>query len=282
MKIEKKNKQKLPWLDVTDLDKCFEDIRNDIALIEKRIHDLGFEYVKKIKNQIIFSKNESVYKLRNSIQYRLKAILFHFTLLLDIQIKYQERIDQDPYNKEQSIKWMILDKEQQYALFDSIIFHIISLFDYLGNLIDYILCGKAQSKLKWNGVIGYSHNKNSLLSESIKYVLQKWHSQFINILYGHRSDLIHYKIDFGDSEYILDLGKSKANLIIESPRFFTNKFKELKKLSAVNKISINYSVEWLIKKSIEASKEIVESIFQAMDEKENLKKKKSNGNKSRI
>ena len=83
-------------------------------------------------------------------------------------------------------------------------------------------------------------------------VLQKWHSQFINVLYDHRSDLIHYKMDFGASEYIIDLGKSKANLIIESPHRFINNFKELKKLSAVNQISINYSVEWLIKKSMAA------------------------------
>lgn len=283
MKTEIKSKQKLPWLDVMDLDTSFENIRKGIALIEKRIDDLGFEYVNKIKGENLFTKNDSIYRLRNSIQYRLRAILFHFTLLLDIQIKFQERIDEDPYNKEESIKWMILGKEQQYALFDSIIFHIISLFDYLGNLIDYILCGKSQSRLKWNGVIGYSYDKNSLLSDtSIKYVLQKWHSQFINVLYDHRSDLIHYKIDFGASEYIIDLGKSKANLIIESPYRFINKFKELKNLSAINKISINYSVEWLIKKTMEASEEIIESIFKAIEEAQYLKKKKSFKNKGRI
>lgn len=273
--MDKAKKKKLPFLDIDDINKNFDFLRNEINLISSRMGDLGLEYVNKISGQFISLNNDLFFRLRNSIQYRLGAILLHFTLLLDIQMNFQERIDEDPFNQEESIKWMILGAEQQYALFDSIVFHIISLFDYLGNLIDYILGGKSQSRLKWNGVIHLSYdNKSSLSKLPIKNVLQKLHSDFINILYNHRSDLIHYKMDFGDSSYSIDLNKGKAKLRIEAPHRFTKNFKELKKIAQENKISINYAIDWLIRKSIEATKEIINSIFTTMEENRKVPKEK--------
>ena len=273
--MAKEAKKKLPYLDIDDVNKSFEDIQKEINLISNSMIGLGLEYVNKMSGQFKSPKNDVFFKLRNSIQYRLGAILFHFTLLLDIQKRFQHRIDRDPFNNEESIKWMILGGEQQYALFDSIVFHIISLFDYLGNLIDYILCGKSQSRLKWNGVIKLSYDNNSSLSKiSIKNIIQKWHSNFIDVLYNHRSDLIHYKMDFGSSSYTIDLGKGKANLRIEAPHRFMTNFKELKKISEDNKVGINYAVNWLIKKSTVATTEIINSIFLEMEENRKVPKGK--------
>lgn len=269
------SKKKLPFLDIQDKEKSFDHIRTEINFISNRMVGLGLEYINKVSGQFKSTNNDHFFRLRNSIQYRLGAILFHFTLLLDIQNRFQSLIDKDPFNKEESIKCMVLGSEQQYSLFDSIVFHIISLFDYLGNLIDYIFCGKFQSRLKWNGVIKISYTNNSAISKlELKNIIQKWHSNFINILYSHRSHLIHYKMDFGAISFTLDLGKSKAKLRIGAPHLFLKNFRYLNEKFNEYKIGINYATDWLINQSLEATKEIINSISVSMEENRKIPKEK--------
>ncbi|MBI5661260.1 MAG: hypothetical protein HZC46_03835 [Ignavibacterium album] len=262
-KIENK---KLPKRDITDVNISFEEIRKEINQISSRMTELGLEFINKMDGNLISDKNKRFMTIRNSIQYRLNSILFHYTQLLDIQIRFQERIDEDPYDIEKCVKWMVLGGEQQYALFDSIIFHIVSLFDYLACLINYSCSGKFESKLKWNSIIKTSFDQNSfLLNSELKTILQKWNNEFVDTLYNHRSDLIHYNMDLGNTSYIIDIMKGKALLEIEAPYRFVKGFRELKKLSQENKIMINYSIDWAIKKSLSATKEIIKGVSTFMD-----------------
>jgi hypothetical protein len=273
--MKKDRNKKLPQLDVTDINISFEEIRKEIAHITDRMTGLGLEFINKIDGNLFSENNKRFMNLRNSIQYRLSSILFHFTQLLDIQIRFQERIDEDPYDKEKSIKWMILGGEQQYALFDSIVFHIVSLFDYLACLINYSCSGKYESKLKWNSIIKTSHDQNSFLANSkLRTILQKWNNEFVDTLYNHRSDLIHYTMDFGNTAYTIDLMKGKASLEIEAPHRFVKNFRELKRVSQENKIMINYSVDWTIKKSLSAVRDIIDGVSEFMETNRKVPKEK--------
>lgn len=264
--MKKTERKELPKLDVIDISISFEEIRKEINQINGRMIGLGLEFINKMDGKLISDKNQRFMSLRNSIQYRLNSILFHYTQLLDIQIRFQNKIDKAPYNDENSVKWMILGGEQQYALFDSIIFHIVSLFDYLACLINYSCSGKYAGKLKWNSIIKTSFNKNSFLANSeVKTILQKWNKQFVDTLYNHRSDLIHYNMDFGNTGYVIYLIQGKASLEIEAPYRFVKNFRELKKLSQENKIMINYSIDWVIKKSLLAAQDIINGISIFMD-----------------
>lgn len=265
----------LPNLDVADINVCFDEIRKEINEISIRMTSLGFEFINKMGGDLISEKNKRFMNIRNSIQYRLSSILFHFTLLLDIQMSFQDRLDENPFDKEESIKYLILGGEQQYALFDSIVFHIVSLFDYLACLISYSCSGKYESKLKWNGLIKTSFDFNSYLSNSrLKEILQKWNNEFVDTLYNHRSDIIHYNMDFGNTGLYIDPIKNKVYLEIEAPYRFVKKFRELKNISKENKIMINYSVEWFIKKSLLATKDIISGISLLMDTNRKVPKEK--------
>ncbi len=228
--MEKIDKNKLPKLDISDINISFEEIIKEINHIKNRMTGLGIEFINKMDGNLISEKNKRFMTIRNSIQYRLNAVHFHYTQLLDIQKRFQERIDKDPFDNEKSIKLMILGSEQQYALFDSIIFHIVSLFDYLACLINYSCSGKYESKLMWNGIIRTARDQNSFLANSgLKTILQKWNNEFVDALYSHRSNLIHYNMDFGNAGYTMDLMKGKAALEIEAPYRFVKNFRELKK-----------------------------------------------------
>lgn len=253
----------LPKIDIDDVEKSFNDLRQSILQIHSLMNRIGSDYLNKMNSTLSWDKNNRVFRLRDSITYRIDSILFHYTLLLDIQVRFQERIDQNPFADELSFKYMMLAREQEVFLFDSIVFHIISLYDYLGNLIDYICCNKSQSRLKWNGVTKLLHdNGNSSLQKSdLKLIILKWDKDFVNTLYRHRSDLIHYNLDFGNAGYKMDIPNEKGQLEIAAPYRFVHNFNELKSLSQEKTVMINYAVDWLLKKTMTSVEEIVAGIL---------------------
>jgi len=78
--MKKEENTKLPQIDVTDINISFEEIRNEINQISKRMTGLGIEFINKMRGNFISEKNKTFMILRNSIQYRLSSILFHFRL----------------------------------------------------------------------------------------------------------------------------------------------------------------------------------------------------------
>ena len=128
----KKDENKiLPKLDVTNINISFKEISNEINQISGGMTGLRIEFINTMGGNLISEKNKRFMILRDSIQYRLNSILFRFKFLLDVQQRFKNRIDQDPFNNEKSHEHLFLGSEQQYALFDSIIFNIVSIFDYL-------------------------------------------------------------------------------------------------------------------------------------------------------
>ena len=220
MNEPEENINNLDKLDIKDLDVCLKSIKSQIFSINQRMIGLGLEFVNKMYTNIVSGNNNRFLKIRNSIQYRLNSVLFHFTQLLNIQTFYQKKLDNNP-SPEKYVAYLNQGSDQQYALFDSIVFHIVSLFDYLACLIHYSCSGKFEPKMKWNNIINISRAAKSYLSDSdLKLILQKWNNEFINTLYGHRSDVIHYGGDFGDSGIFLDFKQKKLILDIEAPSVF--------------------------------------------------------------
>ncbi len=259
MKKEKNNK--LPRLDLESIDQSFKKISKDFQFFNQRMIGIGIEFTNKMAGDLFSDKNKRFLYIRNSIQYRLNAIYFHFTLLLDIQKDYHIEINKPPFDKDKSIDYLIKGGNQQYAVFDSIVFHIVSLFDYIACLINYSCSGKYESRIMWNGIVKTSFDSQNYLSNSkLKEIVQKWNNDFIDVLINHRSDIIHYSMDSGNTSYVFDIDKGKRFLYFEAPYKFVRNFRELKKLSKENNIMINYAVDWLIGKTIQAVNDIVNGV----------------------
>jgi hypothetical protein len=111
--------------------------------------------------------------------------------------------------------------EQQFGLFDDLIFHSISLFDYVGNLADYACGTKGQMKLKWNGLVDACRDRNNEMSRStIAETVLNLNKAFVDKLYKHRSQLIHIKSDLGAAQASFNLMSGLSTFKVFAPKRF--------------------------------------------------------------
>lgn len=253
---------KLQYLDLENIDKSFKEVQAHINKVTKTFERVTFLYMARKTSVQDFDKFKKYLELRNLINYRLHCVLYHLTFLLDVQLGFQYRIDKEPFDDEEQIKGMILGREQCLSLFDSIIFHSNSMYDYLANLIEYLYGNRYSHNKKWNGLLDSIKNNSIQIELPLKDLLNNTHNGFINKLYGYRSDVIHRKADSSSSECSIDLTNNSSILKFGAPKKFCKIFYDLRQLSITHQLSINYVTIWLIKKSFDIVNNILKTIIK--------------------
>src|SRR3972149_441781 len=147
------NSKDLPTLDITDAPAKLEQFRAQQSAIVDGLVQLGLEYINKISGKFIAPQNDTYFQLRDSISFRLNAMLFHLALLLFVQDEHKNFLSKNPMNGIARSFLLDAGPQQQTFLLDSIIFHAISMFDYFGNVIEYICGGRGRMKLRWNSAL---------------------------------------------------------------------------------------------------------------------------------
>lgn len=238
-------------LDVTDKEKRMMSLIQSVNQIYQYLVFLGLEYINKVSGKMSSGQNDNYFKLRDSIYYRLGSVIFHLKLLQAVQNNQLKKLSESPFNEEEKQKMFYNGREEQFQLFDSIVFHSISLFDYIGNLIDYICNNKGQMNLKWNGVIKSINDiRNPLFKSPISPILNKLHNDFVNRLYEHRSDLIHYSKDTGGASISHNVFTNESKFIVLAPERIIKKFIELKQLVLSNRLTLNYVAFWIADQTV--------------------------------
>jgi len=255
------DKKKL--IDIDDFVKSLNSLTNDIQAFHALFNTMNIEYINKISGTLDITTNSNYYIVRDSIFFRYDSILFHLRLLESIQ-KNQYEILNIEKNKQQTFHNYVFNfLDQQLQLFDSIVFHSISLFDYLANLIGLIIMGKLN--MKWNGIINSVRDLNNSFSTfKISKVIKFQNDILIDKLYNYRSDLIHNSKDTGGYRSSHDFFKDEMKFTVLAPKKICNKFNELKIMTKENSLSINYVVFWLIEKILKSTFEIIESLIDHM------------------
>lgn len=260
-------KEKLPILDVPDVDERLKSLTQSAHRIQDGLVLLGLEYTNKVTGKFISPQNDNYFRLRDTIFFRLNSVIFHLRLLHAVQRNHIDRLNKSPYDSMERHRLLYAGLEEQVQLFDSIVFHSISLFDYLGNLIDYICNNKGQMKLKWNGVIRSINDSTNPLSLSpISSVVKQLHSDFVDRLYEHRSDLIHYSIDSGGAETTLNLMSAESTFTVFAPRRITGRFRELKELAEKHRLTLNYLAFWVADKTADGATKLIDPLLQHINQ----------------
>ena len=242
----------LPKLDVIDVPKVFAGLASKSHRLQDGFVQLGLEYTNKIVGKFISEESKTLFLLRDAIFFRLSALTFHLRLLVDVQSFHLKKLQDLEINSKDSQLFLLDGREQQIFLFDSLVFHSISLFDYVGNLIDYLCGQKKQMNLKWNGIVRSSRDtKNPISQFAIAPTIVSVNNSFVAPLYGHRSDLIHYKTDLGGAQTSFDLMTAKADFIVFAPRRFVSTFSPLRKLSETQSLTLGYVAFWLCDQSLD-------------------------------
>ncbi len=253
---------KLPILDEKNFDARYKLLIELVNKIQHDIVDLGLSYINKISGKLNDPKNENYFKLRESISFRLNSILFHLRLLNAVQKSQQKQMigkPQDPSKIPQL-------HDEQLSLFDSIVFHSISLFDYLGNQIDYVCNTKGQMKLKWNGVFdSIKDSKNPLSQSPISKVVKDVHVNFVDKLYSYRSELIHYSNDFSGATLGFHPLKQNHSFLVFAPKKLCKRFSDLKTLTENNRVTLNFASFWLVEKTLKSIISIIKPMFEHIE-----------------
>jgi hypothetical protein len=211
-------------------------IRQQVNQFSNLMIKAGIDYMGKISGKI---DNKEFHRLRQSATLRLQSILFHYDLLASINISGQEKIS-DIYPS--PIDGMRKSLKQDF-LFDSIIFHSISFYDYLSCFISYIAFG--DKKAQWSAISNKARTKKEFKNSELAKVIDEA-DRFVTKLVQYRGELIHYKDDSSSFSQSFDVKNCIIKTYISAPTNFKNSFKKEFKNFSGKELDINSICLWII------------------------------------
>jgi hypothetical protein len=268
--FDNKRQDKREIIDIENIENEYKNICEKINYLEKRFYAVALDY----KDYIDYSwKEQDIFNIRDNLIYRLFSIKLHSELVLKqhllIENRFEEIRKDINYNIFNSDPTLYHYSTQEISsIFDSFIYHLASIFDYLSTMINYMFgdMKKKQDTIKWNNLVNFARDKTgSFLTNELSECIVKIDNKFVCNLYTHRSFLIHQKSDlYGYISSIPILNESKKlTLHFIASRKIIKRFAELKNMSNNKHISIKFIVFWLLNNSISSINEL---LFKLKDE----------------
>lgn len=244
-------------IDINNSEEEFKKIDARLSLLSSRFLAISMDYKHYIDHNL---SEHKIYELRDGVLYRFFSSRTHLGLLLRQHDIIESRIKDDVKNG--SPMFYVENYHQEVsAIFDSIIYHTVSIFDYLSTLANYISL-KSQDTLMWTQFLRSIRDPNNQLS-STKYAatVDLVAREFVDKLYDHRSLLIHKKGDLGNYNISYTLGgNDSVEIFFLAGSKLTKKFKELKEISVDNQITTRFVTFWILNKTIDKVTDILFSL----------------------
>ncbi|MCA0430373.1 MAG: hypothetical protein LCH32_07710 [Bacteroidetes bacterium] len=247
----------------------FEKLSKRFKTLHDRFLAIAMDYTHYIDSTI--SENE-IFKLRDNVLSRLYSARFHFQLLIEYHYRVENRL-KELYNKnpkelfQGGFELMSIQEQSTkeiYSLFDSMLYHLCSIYDYLFRLINFAHGKTILDNPKWNLFKSNKNLKNFIYcSEEIIPKLELLDSNFIYPLIKHRSHLIHTESDMGEFKLTFNLGGDNFNAKFQATKLFKANFPEIVKENSEAELTIKYASIWLIDKTIQTTTEI---LFELRDD----------------
>lgn len=258
-------------IDIEGYQKEEKIMDEEIKILYHRFMALAMDY-QFYKNKSFMQKD--IYRLRDEVHYRFKSVRIQVQVLF----RHQQQINRHlnnvyKNNREEIFKnyWPshpLFDQAQEEisCLFDSFIYHLTSIFDYLGNLTNHIFGKNNQQAMSWNSLARSTRDSNNEFNlKSFAETIREIDNQFVTKLYKHRSILIHERSDiFGSRQYTTENQETFFCKFI-STQNFNKRFSELRKLGKEKFITLDYVVFWLFRQT---SKHINRVLFSLKKELE--------------
>lgn len=266
-------KMKKEIKDVDDVNQAFDQLSQKLERLNARFLALGMDYQHYIDNSLI---QKEIYDLRDNVTYRFFSAQFHVEVLLRHHIQVERRLSgifqKDPSKITNRVypSNPIFDcaEREISSLFDSIVYHLVSIFDYLGTLTNYI-CGQQKIQyIKWTQLTNSARDSNNSLSKkTIADLILQLDRELVDKLYEHRSYLIHKKADIARSRISLHISQKGEKFTADF--FSTDKlnksFAFLRDLQKTHDISMKFVSIWIVEEVISATTEILFALKQEME-----------------
>lgn len=251
-------------IDLKDRNQAFGKTDERLEKLRDGFYALSLDYGYHIENTS--GGNHKIFELRDNVVYRLFSSLFHWQLLLKQHYIIEQNLN-EIYKKDPSrFSNLIYPKKNpdfEYsekevtAIFDSIVFHLSSIFDYMSILINFICLKDKDQTPKWK-VVSKSARPNSgneFNKKDIAKVIDRIDREFTIKLYDYRSDLIHRRRDINEYSFetMVDTGQFNVRFIC-SDRIR----KTFKSFGEINcDYTVSYFSMWLINKMADTISDIL-------------------------
>jgi len=255
-------------IDINDLNKEFKDLESKLSILSNRFLAIAMDYKEYIKNDF---SDHKIYELRDSVEYRFFSTRTHIEILLRQHLIIDEHMKSHLNGKVPIQMYFDYYQKQISSIFDSIVYHTTSIFDYISTLVNYISSKNNQKTLMWTQLSkSVRDEKNEFYKKSFAKTIDNIDRQFVSKLYDHRSFLIHRKSDISSFNVTVSFGK-KENV---DAKFMAGKnliksFNELKILDKENNLTVKYVTFWLVNETIEKITEILFALKREMENNTN-------------
>jgi hypothetical protein len=175
--------------------------------------------------------------LRDSLTYRAQSVVYHLNFMRGQLAAYQAQALSQFRTAPGSPVFLMQCQHALTFLADDVIFNVMSMLDYLGNLVGCTILGPNVRKLKWNGAVKAARDKSNRLSTTTTGRLMiDLHAQWIDRLHGIRSRLIHEYVQLGDGgqKITFENDQMVCRLRFELPNGIVNRLPFLKEAAHTN------------------------------------------------
>lgn len=240
-------------------------LQDKFIRLHNRFLAIAMDYKYYINSSI---SDHEIYRLRNNVIFRLQSARFHFEILLQYHDIVEENI-KNIYKKQNPIlnggpDLVIYQRqaaEEIYSLFDSLVYHLCSIFDYLFRLVNFIHGKTELTNPKWNLFKSEKNLKSNLFcSKEMIDALEIVDQRFVYPLIKHRSHLIHTEFATGGVQLILSDDLKVRFLATEKLK---SHFPEIQNQFGNQDLTIAFAGKWLIDESF---KSITEVLFELRED----------------
>jgi hypothetical protein len=142
------------------------------------------------------AENPAVF-LRDSRSFRAGSLGYHVDLLRRQFHAYFVRAHERKARHDSRSLLYNAQRDITY-LTDDVLFNAVSMLDYLGNLVGFVLT-RDKSTLKWNGVVKAGRDKgNPLSAKSVVASMVRLDKEWVDAFFDVRSTIIHNKVLLGN------------------------------------------------------------------------------------
>lgn len=250
--------------------KDVEDRQVDYDLINKQLwrSELGIRSICVMYDEHSKDKdsNKNIFTLKDNIEYRLFSAAHQYLILLR-ELEQGEHYLTELKKKEPHITYPFGNPHNDKveleisSIFDSIIFHLSSVFDYISHFICYICHKNKSNTFYWTSLANSARgNGNEISQLEIKSRIISVDRKFIAKLYDYRSRLIHNKRDKHIFMATVDLhSKHKIKLVASK---LANKHFELDShLNEDEQATIVFMASQIIKTTFDMIEELLDGLY---------------------
>lgn len=222
---------------------------------------LSLDYGFHLENN--FGKHK-INNLRDNIIYRLESALFHCELLMREHLAIEQHLKKVLANDPQKVLGFFYPKNPNFEIaerkasfiFDSIVFHTASIFDYVSILITFISLADRDQTLHWSKIAKSARDANhEFYKKPVAKTIDRIDRDFVTHLYAHRSELIHQRPGLSENAFQIQPLTGTFNIrFVASPKVHKTFRAHIEKDTDW---TVSYFSYWIINKAAEVISELL-------------------------